>query len=124
MSNLGDMEHNRFGDIGLPKIKMIRREIPGPDTASLCHSGPSLHGALVKRRKTASDSRYDFNPMSAPMRTSAYRIPYTPRPRATSRENYMPSRTIIVDLANETSGSEIVTSMNKSQLRRFNTCDG
>ena len=63
---------------------------------------------LAKRRKTALDSRHDSSPMSVPMTTPVVRIPPTPHTRGTFQEHHTPSKSMIVDLANETSESERV----------------
>ena len=77
------------------EVSMIRNQLPGIEP-------------LAKRRKTALDSRHDSSPMSVPMTTPVVRIPPMPHTRGTFQEHHTPSKSMIVDLANETSESERV----------------
>ena len=68
---------------------------------------PSIEPS-AKRRKTASNSGHDSNPMSTPMTSPVVRIHQTPYTVATSQNHHTPSKTMIVDLVNENSESEEV----------------
>ncbi len=68
---------------------------------------PSIE-PLAKRRRTASNSRYDSNPRSTLMTTPIVRIPQTPDTVANSQDHHTPSKTIIVDIVSEDSESEEV----------------
>lgn len=74
---------------------------------SVNRAQPHRTEPLAKRRKTASDTRYDTTHRSTLM-TPMVRIPQTPHAVATSQGRHTPSRAKIVDLETENSESEEV----------------